>query len=193
MPSKKLMPGQGSDISQTLTVWMVSRLCVLPKKLPLSNVPSLLQASLTPVKSGGELEEKPKPKDRMASCLLENWNKGEGLGYEAIGLGIGLRGAIRLPSFKVRTKNSLPCADIPQRSLRRTGLARFVPQSPQAVHPTLCSLRRLLLMPQDQSKDPLLPQLFILLLCELSVEDLPALQGEGDICLCLGHSIAAWS
>uniref|UniRef100_A0A8C3RCN4 SET domain containing 1B, histone lysine methyltransferase n=1 Tax=Cyanoderma ruficeps TaxID=181631 RepID=A0A8C3RCN4_9PASS len=64
----------------------------------------LAKASLTPVKSGGELEEKPKPKDRMASCLLENWNKGEGLGYEAIGLGIGLRGAIRLPSFKVKRK-----------------------------------------------------------------------------------------
>lgn len=65
-----------------------------------------LQASLTPVKSGGELEEKPKPKDRITSCLLENWNKGEGLGYEGIGLGIGLRGAIRLPSFKVKTKLS---------------------------------------------------------------------------------------
>ncbi|XP_066418180.1 histone-lysine N-methyltransferase SETD1B [Molothrus aeneus] len=64
----------------------------------------LAKASLTPVKSGGEVEEKPKPKDRMASCLLENWNKGEGLGYEAIGLGIGLRGAIRLPSFKVKRK-----------------------------------------------------------------------------------------
>lgn len=61
------------------------------------------------------MEEKPKPKDRIASCLLENWNKGEGLGYEAIGLGIGLRGAIRLPSFKVKTKNSLPYAGIPQR------------------------------------------------------------------------------
>lgn len=133
---------------------MVSRVCVLPRKFPYSNVPSLLQASLTPVKSGGELEEKPKPKDRIASCLLENWNKGEGLGYEAIGLGIGLRGAIRLPSFKVKTKNCLPYADIPQRSLRRTDLARFVPQSPQAVHTTLCSLRGLLLTPQDQSKDP---------------------------------------
>lgn len=89
---------------------MISRLCVLARKLPLSNVPSLLQASLTPVKSGGEVEEKPKPKDRMASCLLENWNKGEGLGYEGIGLGIGLRGAIRLPSFKVRTKTLLVLA-----------------------------------------------------------------------------------
>uniref|UniRef100_A0A663MLF7 SET domain containing 1B, histone lysine methyltransferase n=1 Tax=Athene cunicularia TaxID=194338 RepID=A0A663MLF7_ATHCN len=64
----------------------------------------LAKASLTPVKSGGELEEKPKPKDRITSCLLENWNKGEGLGYEGIGLGIGLRGAIRLPSFKVKRK-----------------------------------------------------------------------------------------
>lgn len=83
---------------------MVSRVCVLPRKLSLSSLLSLLQASLTPVKSGGELEEKPKPKDRITSCLLENWNKGEGLGYEGIGLGIGLRGAIRLPSFKVKTK-----------------------------------------------------------------------------------------
>ncbi|KAH0625604.1 hypothetical protein JD844_015189, partial [Phrynosoma platyrhinos] len=61
----------------------------------------LAKASLTPVKSGeNKDEEKPKPKDRITSCLLENWNKGEGLGYEGIGLGIGLRGAIRLPSFK---------------------------------------------------------------------------------------------
>lgn len=93
---------------------MISRLCVLPRKLPLSNVPSLLQASLTPVKSGGEVEEKPKPKDRMASCLLENWNKGEGLGYEGIGLGIGLRGAIRLPSFKVKTKTLFLCWHPPE-------------------------------------------------------------------------------
>lgn len=75
--------------------------------------PPLLQASLTPVKSGGELEEKPKPKDRITSCLLENWNKGEGLGYEGIGLGIGLRGAIRLPSFKVKTKICLHYTNIP--------------------------------------------------------------------------------
>lgn len=46
-------------------------------------------------------EERPKPKETMGSSLLENWNKGEGLGYEGMGLGIGLRGAIRLPSFKV--------------------------------------------------------------------------------------------
>lgn len=75
--------------------------------------PLLLQASLTPVKSGGELEEKPKPKDRITSCLLENWNKGEGLGYEGIGLGIGLRGAIRLPSFKVKTEICLHYTNIP--------------------------------------------------------------------------------
>lgn len=79
----------------------------------LSFFPPLLQASLTPVKSGGELEEKPKPKDRITSCLLENWNKGEGLGYEGIGLGIGLRGAIRLPSFKVKTKICLHYTNIP--------------------------------------------------------------------------------
>lgn len=48
-----------------------------------------------------EEKEKPKPKETIASSLLENWNKGEGLGYEGMGLGISLRGAIRLPSFKV--------------------------------------------------------------------------------------------
>ncbi|KAI1900748.1 hypothetical protein AGOR_G00053080 [Albula goreensis] len=65
------------------------------------------KASLTPVKSGEgkeEEKEKPKPREPMASSLLENWNKGEGLGYEGMGLGIGLRGAIRLPSFKVKRK-----------------------------------------------------------------------------------------
>ena len=56
------------------------------------------------MKSGEGKEEekdKPKPREPIASSLLENWNKGEGLGYEGMGLGIGLRGAIRLPSFKV--------------------------------------------------------------------------------------------
>ncbi|KAG5840679.1 hypothetical protein ANANG_G00191270 [Anguilla anguilla] len=65
------------------------------------------KASLTPVKSGEgkeEEKEKPKPREPIASSLLENWNKGEGLGYEGMGLGIGLRGAIRLPSFKVKRK-----------------------------------------------------------------------------------------
>ena len=64
----------------------------------------ILQVSLTPVKAGEgkeEEKEKPKPKETMGSSLLENWNKGEGLGYEGMGLGIVLRGAIRLPSFKV--------------------------------------------------------------------------------------------
>ncbi|OWK15075.1 hypothetical protein Celaphus_00000349 [Cervus elaphus hippelaphus] len=62
-------------------------------------------ASLTPVKSGEHKDEdRPKPKDRIASCLLESWGKGEGLSYEGLGLGIGLRGAIRLPSFKVKRK-----------------------------------------------------------------------------------------
>lgn len=57
---------------------------------------------MTPVKgTEGKDEERPKPKETMGSSLLENWNKGEGLGYEGMGLGIGLRGAIRLPSFKV--------------------------------------------------------------------------------------------
>uniref|UniRef100_A0A8C5NCK1 Histone-lysine N-methyltransferase SETD1B-A-like n=1 Tax=Gouania willdenowi TaxID=441366 RepID=A0A8C5NCK1_GOUWI len=62
--------------------------------------------SLTPVK-GVEVreEERPKPKEMIGSSLLENWNKGEGLGYEGMGLGIGLRGAIRLPSFKVKRKD----------------------------------------------------------------------------------------
>ncbi|XP_065821882.1 histone-lysine N-methyltransferase SETD1B-A isoform X5 [Labrus bergylta] len=64
------------------------------------------KASLTPVKGAeGKEEEKPKPKETMGSSLLENWNKGEGLGYEGMGLGIGLRGAIRLPSFKVKRKD----------------------------------------------------------------------------------------
>lgn len=57
---------------------------------------------MTPVKgTEGKEEERPKPKETMGSSLLENWNKGEGLGYEGMGLGISLRGAIRLPSFKV--------------------------------------------------------------------------------------------
>lgn len=62
---------------------------------------------MTPVKGiEGKEEERPKPKETMGSSLLENWNKGEGLGYEGMGLGIGLRGAIRLPSFKVSPE---PC------------------------------------------------------------------------------------
>uniref|UniRef100_A0A3Q3A2B4 SET domain containing 1B, histone lysine methyltransferase a n=1 Tax=Kryptolebias marmoratus TaxID=37003 RepID=A0A3Q3A2B4_KRYMA len=66
------------------------------------------KASLTPVKGAeGKEEEKPKPKETLASSLLENWNKGEGLGFEGMGLGIGLRGAIRLPSFKVRNFKKL--------------------------------------------------------------------------------------
>lgn len=65
----------------------------------------LSQASLTPVKSGEHKDEdRRKPRDRVASCLLESWGKGEGLGCEGLGLGIGLRGAIRLPSFKVKRK-----------------------------------------------------------------------------------------
>ncbi|XP_031133639.1 histone-lysine N-methyltransferase SETD1B-A isoform X4 [Sander lucioperca] len=64
------------------------------------------KASLTPVKGAeGKEEERPKPKETMGSSLLENWNKGEGLGYEGVGLGISLRGAIRLPSFKVKRKD----------------------------------------------------------------------------------------
>ncbi|XP_051269225.1 histone-lysine N-methyltransferase SETD1B-A isoform X4 [Dicentrarchus labrax] len=64
------------------------------------------KASLTPVKgTEGKEEERPKPKETMGSSLLENWNKGEGLGYEGMNLGISLRGAIRLPSFKVKRKD----------------------------------------------------------------------------------------
>ncbi|XP_033952496.1 histone-lysine N-methyltransferase SETD1B-A isoform X3 [Pseudochaenichthys georgianus] len=64
------------------------------------------KVSLTPVKGvEGKEEDKPKPKETMGSSLLENWNKGEGLGYEGMGLGISLRGAIRLPSFKVKRKD----------------------------------------------------------------------------------------
>lgn len=53
-----------------------------------------------------EEKERAKPKETLSSSLLENWSKGEGLGYEGIGLGIGLRGAIRLPSFKVPPSTS---------------------------------------------------------------------------------------
>ncbi|XDV54658.1 hypothetical protein PO909_022898 [Leuciscus waleckii] len=65
------------------------------------------KATLTPVKTGeGKEEEKEraKPKETISSSLLENWNKVEGLGFEGMGLSIGLRGAIRLPSFKVKRK-----------------------------------------------------------------------------------------
>ncbi|XP_018093375.1 histone-lysine N-methyltransferase SETD1B isoform X2 [Xenopus laevis] len=65
----------------------------------------LAKQSLTPVKSGeSKDEDKQKTKEHITSSLLESWNKGEGLGFEGIGLGIGLRGAIRLPSFKVKRK-----------------------------------------------------------------------------------------
>uniref|UniRef100_A0A672JZ96 Histone-lysine N-methyltransferase SETD1B-A-like n=1 Tax=Sinocyclocheilus grahami TaxID=75366 RepID=A0A672JZ96_SINGR len=65
------------------------------------------KATLTPVKTGegkDEEKERAKPKETISSSLLENWNKVEGLGFEGIGLSIGLRGAIRLPSFKVKRK-----------------------------------------------------------------------------------------
>uniref|UniRef100_A0AAY4AT08 [Histone H3]-lysine(4) N-trimethyltransferase n=1 Tax=Denticeps clupeoides TaxID=299321 RepID=A0AAY4AT08_9TELE len=65
------------------------------------------KASLTPIKAGESKEDdkdKERPKPKETSNLLENWNKGEGLGYEGMGLGISLRGAIRLPSFKVKRK-----------------------------------------------------------------------------------------
>ncbi|XP_043106016.1 histone-lysine N-methyltransferase SETD1B-A isoform X4 [Puntigrus tetrazona] len=65
------------------------------------------KATLTPVKTGegkDEVKERAKPKETISSSLLENWNKVEGMGFEGMGLGIGLRGAIRLPSFKVKRK-----------------------------------------------------------------------------------------
>ncbi|XP_066506787.1 histone-lysine N-methyltransferase SETD1B-A [Hoplias malabaricus] len=65
------------------------------------------KATSTPVKPGEckeEEKERAKPKETLSSSLLENWSKVEGLGYEGMGLGIGLRGAIRLPSFKVKRK-----------------------------------------------------------------------------------------
>lgn len=61
-----------------------------------------LQTSVTPVKSGeGKEEERARPKEPVRSSLLETLKQGEGLGFEGLGLSIGLRGAIRLPSFKV--------------------------------------------------------------------------------------------
>ncbi|XP_026130130.1 histone-lysine N-methyltransferase SETD1B-A isoform X4 [Carassius auratus] len=65
------------------------------------------KAALTPVKTGeikDEEKERAKPKETISSSLLENWTKVEGLGFEGMGLGIGLLGAIRLPSFKVKRK-----------------------------------------------------------------------------------------
>uniref|UniRef100_A0A671KVT3 Histone-lysine N-methyltransferase SETD1B-A-like n=1 Tax=Sinocyclocheilus anshuiensis TaxID=1608454 RepID=A0A671KVT3_9TELE len=65
------------------------------------------KATLTPVKTGegkDDEKERAKPKETISSSLLENWNKVEGLGFEGIGLSIGLRSAIRLPSFKVKRK-----------------------------------------------------------------------------------------
>uniref|UniRef100_A0A8C1KGN3 SET domain containing 1B, histone lysine methyltransferase a n=1 Tax=Cyprinus carpio TaxID=7962 RepID=A0A8C1KGN3_CYPCA len=65
------------------------------------------KAAVTPVKTGegkDEEKERAKPKETISSSLLENWTKVEGLGFEGMGLGIGLRGAIRLPSFKVKRK-----------------------------------------------------------------------------------------
>nr|XP_020441413.1 histone-lysine N-methyltransferase SETD1B isoform X2 [Monopterus albus]XP_020441414.1 histone-lysine N-methyltransferase SETD1B isoform X2 [Monopterus albus]XP_020441415.1 histone-lysine N-methyltransferase SETD1B isoform X2 [Monopterus albus]XP_020441416.1 histone-lysine N-methyltransferase SETD1B isoform X2 [Monopterus albus] len=64
------------------------------------------KASLTPVKGAeGKEEERPRLKETMGSSLLENWNKGDGLAYEGMGLGLSLRGTIRLPSFKVKRKD----------------------------------------------------------------------------------------
>ncbi|XP_016120355.1 histone-lysine N-methyltransferase SETD1B-A-like, partial [Sinocyclocheilus grahami] len=65
------------------------------------------KATLTPVKTGegkDEEKERAKPKETISSSLLVNWTKVEGLGFEGMGLSIGLHGAIRLPSFKVKRK-----------------------------------------------------------------------------------------
>ncbi|XP_053371624.1 histone-lysine N-methyltransferase SETD1B-A isoform X3 [Clarias gariepinus] len=65
------------------------------------------KATSTPVKTGEGKEddkERVKPKETLSASLLETWGKGDGLGFESMGLGIGLRGAIRLPSFKVKRK-----------------------------------------------------------------------------------------
>ncbi|KAJ8286506.1 hypothetical protein GJAV_G00039960 [Gymnothorax javanicus] len=67
----------------------------------------LAKASVTPVKSGEVKEEdreRARPKEALRSSLLESWKQGEGLGFEGLGLSMGLRGAIRLPSFKVKRK-----------------------------------------------------------------------------------------
>uniref|UniRef100_A0A8C1RRL6 SET domain containing 1B, histone lysine methyltransferase a n=1 Tax=Cyprinus carpio TaxID=7962 RepID=A0A8C1RRL6_CYPCA len=65
------------------------------------------KATLTPVKTGeskDDEKDRAKPKETISSSLLENWIKVEGLGFEGMGLSIGLRGVIRLPSFKVKRK-----------------------------------------------------------------------------------------
>uniref|UniRef100_A0AAY5F3K3 [Histone H3]-lysine(4) N-trimethyltransferase n=1 Tax=Electrophorus electricus TaxID=8005 RepID=A0AAY5F3K3_ELEEL len=65
------------------------------------------KATSTPVKPGEvkeEEKERAKPKETLSSSLLETWSKGEGWAYDGIGMAIGLRGAIRLPSFKVKRK-----------------------------------------------------------------------------------------
>ncbi|KAG5834897.1 hypothetical protein ANANG_G00266440 [Anguilla anguilla] len=67
----------------------------------------LAKASVTPVKSGEareEEKERARPKEPVRSSPLETWKQGEGLGFEGLGLSMGLRGAIRLPSFKVKRK-----------------------------------------------------------------------------------------
>ncbi len=54
-----------------------------------------------------EEKERAKPKETISSSLLENWTKVESLGFEGMGLSMGLRGAIRLPSFKVPNYHSV--------------------------------------------------------------------------------------
>ncbi|XP_046717177.1 histone-lysine N-methyltransferase SETD1B-A [Silurus meridionalis] len=64
------------------------------------------KATSTPVKTGeGKEDDKERVKRiEKPPTLVEAWCKGEGLGFEGLGLGIGLRGGIRLPSFKVKRK-----------------------------------------------------------------------------------------
>lgn len=123
-------------------------------------VPSSLspQASLTPVKSGEHKDEdRPKPKDRLASCLLESWGKGEGLGYEGLGLGIGLRGAIRLPSFKVKRKEPPDTASSGDQKRLRPSTS--VDEEDEGLHPPPTGRRGLLLLcPPAQLSRPSFPQ-----------------------------------
>ncbi|KAK1787083.1 hypothetical protein P4O66_017458, partial [Electrophorus voltai] len=68
-------------------------------------VPSCLQVSVIPVKSGESKE-----KDSLKPRVLEAWQTAESLAPEGMALGInlpglGLRSSLRLPSFKVKRKD----------------------------------------------------------------------------------------
>lgn len=53
---------------------------------------------MVPVKSGESKEKEP-----VKLKVLEPWQSVEKLGLEGTGLGLGLRSALKLPSFKVPT------------------------------------------------------------------------------------------